>query len=109
MARRPIKGYDGGPTAERFTALAANAPAPIRDRADDLTVPSGQIASEGGIGQPVPPRPAPRSWFARTWQYLFVRHLLDNPDQIVTFSHSGHSITVRLANGSEYCLMKANL
>lgn len=85
--------------------MARKASLPVSPRASEEVAPSPSLlASDGGIGQPVPPQPvAQHSWFARTCQRLGIT----NPDQIVAFAHSPSNVTVKLADGSEYCLMKA--
>ena len=57
-----------------------------------------------------PLQPSPiDGWFAQTWQYLLVTHLIDHSNEIVAFTHSPRSVTVRLSNGQEYCLDKERL
>lgn len=66
-----------------------------------------------GTAEAAPPMPTPatiqRGWFARTWQYLLTAHLLNDPDEILAFSHAPRSVTVRLASGQEYCIDKGSL
>lgn len=65
--------------------------------------------SQEGLVQAAPPAPMPlplNGWFVRTWQYLYEAHLLNDPNEIVAFSQTTRSVTVRLANGQEYCIDK---
>lgn len=75
----------------------------------DVFLPPASSEQEGS-GLPAPPRPAASgSWFERTWRYLFVAHLLNDPNEIVAYSQSPSNVTARLSNGSEYCIAKGNL
>lgn len=66
-----------------------------------------------GTAEAAPPMPTPaairRDWFERTWHSLLAAHLLNDPDEIVAFSHASRSVTVRLVSGHEYCIDKGNL
>lgn len=76
----------------------------------DGSMVGNQFTREQEAGQPASAQPAPNgSWFDRTQQHLVAMHLIDHPDEIVTFSHSPHHVTVRLSNGREYCLTKERL
>lgn len=85
-------------------------PAMARADRDVQDVSTGVTDKEEGAVQTAPLQPSPsRGWFALTWHYLFITHHLNDPDEIVTFSHAPQSVTVRLANGREYCIDKGRL
>ena len=89
----------------RFQPKAGPPPAEARADRDAQDVITGVTDKGGEAGQPVPLQPSPRAgWFARTCERLKIA----SPDQIVAFSHSPSSVSVKLADGSEYCLMKAS-
>lgn len=80
------------------------------------TAPAEFPAANGlqeGTAEVAPPMPMtpelPRGWFQRAWHYLFVAHLLNDQDEIIAFSHTPGSVTVRLSSGHEYCIDKARL
>lgn len=82
----------------------------VVSRVEDDVLPPSTSSEQEGTGPPAPPRPAASgSWFDRTWHYLLVAHLLNDPNEIVAYSQSPSNVTARLSNGSEYCIAKGNL
>lgn len=89
----------------RFQPKAGPPLAETRADRDAQDVSTGVTDMREGAVQTAPLQPSSRAgWFARTCERLKIA----NPDQIVAFSHSPSSVSVKLADGSEYCLMKAS-
>lgn len=85
-------------------------PAEARADRDAQDVSTGVTDMREGAVQTAPLQPSSSGgWFDRTWHYLFVAHLLNHPDEIVAYTQSPSSVSVRLSNGAEYCLSKGKL
>lgn len=94
MARKPMHDFP-----------LSSAPSP------PLPPPLLPTLSESDVEMAHPsPRPAAgRCWFERSWQYLFVNHLINGPDDIVVWSHNRHAVTVTITSGQQFCIDKARL
>lgn len=94
----------------KYQQKATMPPAEARADRDAHDVSTGVTDTRGGAVQTAPLQPSsPGRWFDRTWQHLFVAHLVNGPDEIVAYTQSPSSVSVRLSNGAEYCLSKGKL